>query len=181
MVFASGQKLFKPENILEQTRVNFFYRENMTSFLNYTTTTLRALFAWHGSINSIEFSHWSSEWVWVYWCFTSHATIFQLYIWRHRCAGGLNKLYLRSGSQRHGHFVGFFNRPVQVTTWGQPFYTVFLRNRPIKSPFTTRWGYEGPILILIPRSPHGGIGKVSRNNAWIWSLYLFRFKSYSKC
>ena len=23
---------------------------------------------------------------WVYWCFTSHATIFQLYMWRHRCA-----------------------------------------------------------------------------------------------
>ena len=45
----------------------------------------------------------------VYWCFTSHATIFQSYMWRHRCAGGLNKLYLRSGSQRHRHFGGFFN------------------------------------------------------------------------
>ena len=41
-------------------------------------------------------------WVWVYWCFTSHATIFQSYMWRHRCAGGLmKKLYIRSGSQRH--------------------------------------------------------------------------------
>ena len=28
---------------------------------------------------------------WVYWCFTSHATIFQSYMWRHRCAGGLKK------------------------------------------------------------------------------------------
>ena len=37
-------------------------------------------------------------WVWVYWCFTSHATIFQSYMWRHRCASGLKKLYLRSGS-----------------------------------------------------------------------------------
>ena len=54
-------------------------------------------------------------WVWVYWCFTSHATIFQLYtcMWRHRCASGLKKkLYIRSGSQRHRHFVGFFNVPV---------------------------------------------------------------------
>ena len=52
-------------------------------------------------------------WVWVYWCFTSHGTIFQLYMWRHRWAGGLKKkLYLRSGSQRHGHFAGFFNVPV---------------------------------------------------------------------
>ena len=35
-------------------------------------------------------------------------------MWRHRCAGGLKKLklYLRSGSQRHRHFVGFFNVPV---------------------------------------------------------------------
>ena len=43
------------------------------------------------------------SWVWVYWCFTSHVTIFQSYMWRHRCAGGLKKLYLRSGSQRHRH------------------------------------------------------------------------------
>ena len=28
---------------------NFFNRENMTSFLNYVTATLRALFAWRGS------------------------------------------------------------------------------------------------------------------------------------
>ena len=52
-------------------------------------------------------------WVWLYWCFTSHATIFQSYMWRHRCAGGLKKkLHLRSGSQRHRHFAGFFNVPV---------------------------------------------------------------------
>ena len=34
-------------------------------------------------------------------------------MWRHRCAGGLKKkMYLRSGSQRHRHFAGFFNVPV---------------------------------------------------------------------
>ena len=48
-VFARRQKLFKLENIFAHTRVNFFYRENMTSFLNYVTTTLIALFAWRGS------------------------------------------------------------------------------------------------------------------------------------
>ena len=53
------------------------------------------------------------SWVWVYWCYTSHATIFQSYMWRHRCAGGLKKkLYLQLGSQRHRHFAGFFNMPV---------------------------------------------------------------------
>ena len=34
-------------------------------------------------------------------------------MWRHKCAGGLKKkLYLRSWSQRHRHFTGFFNVPV---------------------------------------------------------------------
>ena len=53
-----------------------------------------------------------THWIWVYWCLTSHATIFQSYMWRHRCAGGLKKLNLRSGSQRHWYFAGFFNVPV---------------------------------------------------------------------
>ena len=38
--------------------------------------------------------------------------MFQLYMWWHRCAIWLKKLYLRSDSQRHRHFVGFFNVPV---------------------------------------------------------------------
>ena len=47
-VFACRQKLCKPDSIFKQTRVNFFYRKNMTSFLNYVTATLRTLFAWRG-------------------------------------------------------------------------------------------------------------------------------------
>ena len=49
----------------------------------------------------------------------------------HRCAGGMKKLYLRSGSQRHRHFVGFFNVLVQAPTRDQPFYTVIPTHRPI--------------------------------------------------
>ena len=49
-----------------------------------------------------------------------------IYVTAHRCAGGLKKkLDLRSGSQRHRHFVGFFNVPVLAPTRDQPFYTVF--------------------------------------------------------
>ena len=33
-------------------------------------------------------------------------------------------------------FVGFFKMHIQATTRGQPYYTVFPRNRPVKSPFT---------------------------------------------
>ena len=54
-VFERRQKLCKPENIFKQTRVNFFYRENMTSFLNYVTATLRTLFAWRGSCHDSKY------------------------------------------------------------------------------------------------------------------------------
>ena len=93
---------------------------------------------------------------WVYWCFTSHATIFQSYMWQHRCAGGLKKLYLRSGSQRHRHFVGFFNVPVlhrHVTTL---FIRWFRHNAPFSRLFTTRWGYGGHIIDLSPPASSRG-------------------------
>ena len=52
------------------------------------------------------------------------------YVTAHRCAGRLKKkLNLRSDSQRHRHFVGFFNVPVQAPTRSYPFYTVIPRNR----------------------------------------------------
>ena len=55
-----------------------------------------------------------------------------IYVTAHRCAGGLKKkLDLRSGSQRHRHFVGFFNVPVLAPTQDQPFYTVIPTHRPI--------------------------------------------------
>ena len=51
-----------------------------------------------------------------------------IYVTAHRCAGGLkNKMDLRSGSQRHSHFLWFFNMPVQAPT--KTFYTVMPRNR----------------------------------------------------
>ena len=82
-----------------------------------------------------------------------------IYVTAHRCAGGLKKLDLRSGSQRHRHFVGFFNVPVQARTRDQPFYTVIPRNRPHLVAFTTRWGYGGHILDLTPRVPMVQRGK----------------------
>ena len=53
-----------------------------------------------------------------------------IYVTAHRCAGRLKeKLDLRSGSQRHRHFVGFFNVPVQALIRDQPFYKVILTQR----------------------------------------------------
>ena len=55
-----------------------------------------------------------------------------IYVTAHRCAGGMKKKFdLRSGSQRHRHFVGFFNVPVLAPTRDQPFYTVIPTHRPI--------------------------------------------------
>ena len=46
-----------------------------------------------------------------------------IHVTAHRCTGGLKKkkFDLRSGSQRHRHFEGFFNVPVQAPTRDQPF------------------------------------------------------------
>ena len=54
-----------------------------------------------------------------------------IYVTAHRCAGGLKKYDLRSGSQCHRHFVGFCNVPVLAPTRDQPFYTVIPTHRPI--------------------------------------------------
>ena len=72
-----------------------------------------------------------------------------IYATAHRCVVGLKKFDLRSGSQRHRHFVRFFNVPVQAPIRDQPFYMVIPRNRPINSPLTTRWGYIGRYFFLI--------------------------------
>ena len=42
-----------------------------------------------------------------------------IYVTAHRCAGGLKKFDLRSGSTHHTYFVGFFDVPVQAPTRGQ--------------------------------------------------------------
>ena len=84
----------------------------------------------HCRVPSVWFVRFQLSWrlsVWGYWCFTSQATILQSYMWRHRCAGGLVKeLYLRSGSQRHTHFVGFFNVSV-LHRHGTPLFTRWFR------------------------------------------------------
>ena len=71
-----------------------------------------------------------SEWDWLF--NVTGYDISDIYVTAHRCAGGLKKkLNLRSGSQRHRYFVGFFNVPVQTSTRHHPLYTVIPRNCPI--------------------------------------------------
>ena len=80
-VFARRQKLCKPESIFKQTRVNFFYSINMTSFLNYVTAMLRALFAWRGSFGDLI--------VWIRYAFSQNWTSNTVYLYSEiaRCGG----------------------------------------------------------------------------------------------
>ena len=79
-----------------------------------------------------------------------------IYVTTHRCAGGLKKkLNLRSGSQRHRHFVGFFNVPVQTPTRGHPFYTVI---PPHLVAFYDTLGIRRTHSRLNTPGPHGGGG-----------------------
>ena len=62
------------------------------------------------------------EWDWLFNVTANDISV--IYVTAYRCAGGLKKLDLRSDSQRHRHFVGFFNVSVQAPTQGHPFYTI---------------------------------------------------------
>ena len=50
-----------------------------------------------------------------------------LYVTAHRCTGGLKKFDLRSGSQRHRHFVGLLNVPLQAPTRENATFSRLLR------------------------------------------------------
>ena len=99
-------------------------------------------------------------------CLTSHATIFQLYMWRHiiRCAGGLKKnlLYLWSGSQRHRHFTGFFNVPVQAPTRDHPIQ----RNCPFCRLLQHTGDTEDVFSSLTPQHPYGGTRNCKHRQAY---------------
>ena len=80
-----------------------------------------------------------------------------MYVTAHRCAAELKKnLNLRSGSQRHRHFVGFFNVPVLAPTRDHPFIRWFRHSAPFSRLLRSRWGYGGHILDFNPRAPTGG-------------------------
>ena len=77
-----------------------------------------------------------------------------IHVTAHRCAGGMKKkLYPRSGSRRHRHFVGFFNMPVQAPTRDQPFYTV-IHTAPLVAFYDTL-GIRGTHSRLDPRALMG--------------------------
>ena len=90
-----------------------------------------------------------NEWEWLFNVTCNDISV--LYVTAQRFASGLEKkLNLRSGFQRHRHFLWFYNVPVQQRH-GQPFLYGYSDTPPR---FTTRSGYGGN-LDLTP-GPHGG-------------------------
>ena len=101
------------------------------------------------------------SWIELNWLFNVTINdISVIYVTAHRCAGGLKKKYdLRSGSQRHRHFVGFFNVPVLAPTRDQPFLYGDSDTPPHLVAFYDHAGdTEVHILDLTPPGPHGGSG-----------------------
>ena len=99
----------------------------------------------------------------------------------HKCEGGLKKKFdLRSGFQRHRHFIGFFNVPVQAPTRGRPFYTVIPRNHPHLVAFYDTLGIRRTHSRLNPPpppprgSPRGRRGKKNMIDKFLTFPFVFR-------
>ena len=93
---------------------------------------------------SIEVSE--SEWDWLLLVTCNDISV--IYLTAHRCAGGQKKkMDLGSGSQRHRHFVGFFNVPVQTPMRGRHFIRLFGESKMAKMKRRGNWsrinGKEG--------------------------------------
>ena len=72
-----------------------------------------------------------------------------IYVTTLRCAGRLKKKFdLRSGSQPHRQFVGFFYLPVQAPTRDHPFYSYSEKQPHFIRLLRCGLGYGGPFLLL---------------------------------
>ena len=88
-----------------------------------------------------------------------------IYATAHRCAGGLKKkLDLRSGSQRHRHFVRSLTCPSSHRHGTTLFIRWFRDTAPFSRLLRSRWGYGGHILDLTPRALTGGWLVVPRHS-----------------
>ena len=74
--------------------MSIFYRVNMTSFLNYVTATLRALFAWRGSYIKHQFFQFSTLYT-----TTPHDKL------KSRLASTRNSFISKNGNRRYKYLV----------------------------------------------------------------------------
>ena len=108
-----------------------------------------------------------SEWGWLLHVICKDISV--IYVTVHRCTGGLKKKFdIRSVSQRHIHFVGFFNVPVQALIRDQPFYGYSEKPPQFSRLLRYARGYGGHILALT-------IGSPSRHIIESW-IYMYKLK-----
>ena len=98
--------------------------------------------------------------------------VINMYVTAHRCAGGLKKFDLLSGSQRHRHFVWFFNVPVQAPTRGHPYG--YSEKPPHLVAFYDTLGIRRTYSRLKPSCPHGGPDNKSENHSRAEQSFWFR-------
>ena len=103
-----------------------------------------------------------------------------IYVTAHRCAGGLKKkLNLRSGSQRHRHFAGFFK---EIAAELRPWHLEFLHIlacllTPPTSLHRFKWNLAG-MLHHKSRSAFGEIIHVRQILVKLWALTLGIFTHF---
>ena len=106
---------------------------------------------WHEKSNNLsKYLYHLCWWGEVNWLFNATINdISVIYVTAHRWAGGLKKLDLRLGSQRHRHFVGFFNMPVQALI------RLFLETAPFSRLLRHAGDTEDTFSTKPPGSPRG--------------------------
>ena len=132
----------------------------------------------HWNINK-TFERRNTKFGLVYWlflrlsirCFSHELSLLLFYVtcddnFSHICAGALKKLklYLRSGSQRHRHFAGFFNVPVPHRHGTNLFIRWFRHTAPLVAFYNTL-RIILRILDFNPSVPSGGGGMFQ---SWIY-------------
>ena len=86
-------------------------------------------------------------------------------------AGGLKKkLDLRSGSQRHRHFVRFFNVPVQAPTRDHPFIRWLRHTAPISRLLRSHWDTEDTFSTKTPGPSRGTANKEATTSIRNWTF-----------
>ena len=91
------------------------------------------------------------------------------------------QLFLRSGSQRHRHFAGFFNVPVIHRHGTTLFIRWFRHTAPFSRLLRSRWGYGGHILDLTPGPSRGGGGHRVALLMNIWRHWVWWQNNFVGC
>ena len=155
------------DKILRETwiRKGSYYLQKPQMFLNL----------WNWKKNQEHMAFLSLfRWVEVNGCLTSHATIFQWYMWRHIDVQADWRSWTYGGASNAIHISYASSTCPSKHRHGTNLFTCIPRNRPIEKPFTTCWGIRRTYSHLKPPgSPRG--------NTKTFSIQYDMKRNKSKC